>query len=166
MTARTLVLLRHAKSEPPTGASDEGRPLSARGRSDAQAAGAWLASHDQVPELVLCSTSKRTRQTWHAVATRLPAGTDPEVRYERRIYLGGPAELQDLIQAVEDSVTSLLVIGHNPALSQLALALDPDGGLDSDGLRTGGLTVHAIDGPWSACGTQPARITARHTARG
>jgi phosphohistidine phosphatase len=164
MTARSLVLLRHAKAENPAGVADDKRPLSARGHADAQAAGAWLATQ-QVPELVLCSPTKRTRQTWHAVAANLSAA-DPAVRYERRLYLGGADELLRMVREIEDSVSNVLLIGHNPTLSQLAFDLDPEGGLDSDGLRTCGLTVHSVDGPWSDCGPRRAPVTATHTARG
>ncbi|MPZ25364.1 MAG: histidine phosphatase family protein [Micromonosporaceae bacterium] len=166
MTARSLVLLRHAKADAPRGVADEDRPLSARGQADAHAAGGWLAGR-QVPELVLCSPAKRTRQTWHAVAASLPADAAPVVRYERRLYLGDPDSLLELVQEVEDPVTRVLVIGHNPTLSQLVFTLDPEaGGLDSDGLRTCGLTVHELDGPWSGCGPRHAPVTATHTARG
>lgn len=165
MTVRSLVLLRHAKADTPRGTADEDRPLSARGHADAQAAGAWLAGH-HVPDLVLCSPTKRTRQTWHAIAANLPADASPAVRYERRLYLGGTDELLQLLRETEDRVTSVLVIGHNPALSQLAFELDPEGGLDSDGLRTCGLTVHTVDGAWPDCGPRRAPVTAVHTARG
>jgi phosphohistidine phosphatase len=165
MTVRRLVLLRHAKAETPAGMRDDQRPLSPRGHADAQAAGAWLAAR-AVPELVLCSPTKRTRQTWHAIAANLPAKVDPVVHYERRLYLGGADELLAVVREIEDSVSSALLIGHNPTLSQLAFDLDPEGGLDSDGLRTCGLTVHAVDGPWAECGATRARITDTHTARG
>ena len=165
MTARSLVLLRHAKADSPPGCADRDRPLSVRGHADAQAAGAWLAAR-HVPELVLCSPTKRTRQTWHAVSTRLPAEASPVVRYDRRLYLGEPSELLDLVREVAEPVTSVLMIGHNPSLSQLAFELDPAGGLDSDGLRTCGLTVHAVSGRWPDCGPRQAPVTASHTARG
>jgi phosphohistidine phosphatase len=165
MTARRLVLLRHAKADRPPGAADEDRPLSARGHADAQAAGAWLAARN-VPELVLCSPAKRTRQTWHAVAANLPAGAAPVVRYDQRLYLGGADQLLELVRGIEGPVTSVLVIGHNPSLSDLASRLDPGGGLDSDGLRTCGLTVHSLDRPWPECGRARAPVTASHTARG
>lgn len=165
MTARSLVLLRHAKADNPPGVADDKRPLSSRGHADAQAAGAWLATR-HVPELVLCSPTKRTRQTWHGVAANLPAAADPVVRYERRLYLGGADELLELVRETEDPVSTVLLIGHNPTLSQLAFDLDPEGRLDSDGLRTCGLTVHTVDGPWSGCGPRQAPISTTHTARG
>src|SRR5690606_1997865 len=165
MTARRLVLLRHAKADTPPGVLDEERPLSPRGHADAHAAGAWLSKH-AVPQLVLCSPSKRTRQTWHGVSAGLPGNPGPAVRYERRIYHGDVADLLAAVREVDDQVSDVLVIGHNPSLSWLAFSLDPDGDLDSDGLRTCGLTVHSVAGPWATCGEAPAPITATHTARG
>lgn len=164
MTARSLVLLRHAKADNPPSAADVDRPLSARGHADAQAAGAWLAGR-LVPELVICSPSKRTRQTWHGVAGQLPADRRPQVRYERTVYQGTAADLLEVVQQVDDSFRSVLLIGHNPSLSQLAFDLDPDGGLDSDGLRTCGLTVHEVAGTWAECVPGRVRIAATHTAR-
>ncbi|QSB14734.1 histidine phosphatase family protein [Natronosporangium hydrolyticum] len=164
MTARRLVLLRHAKAENPVGTSDEDRPLSARGRADAHAAGGWLAAN-QPPELVLCSPAKRTRQTWHAVATGL-GQVSPHVSYERRLYAGGLADALTLLQEVDDAVGSVLLIGHNPTLSQLAFDLAPEGPLDSDGLRTAGLALLEIPGGWGECAPGNARLTATHTARG
>jgi phosphohistidine phosphatase len=164
MSARQLVLLRHAKAESPIGVADSERPLSARGRADARAAGAWLAGHP-APELVLCSPARRTRQTWHAVATGLPDAVTPEVRYEPRLYTGGADELLALVRGIEGHITSALLIGHNPTLSQLAFELDPDGGLDSDGLRTCGLTVHAVAGQWRDCSPARATVAATYTAR-
>src|SRR5947199_719058 len=94
---RTLVILRHAKAERPTGVADIDRPLTGRGHEDAAAAGAWLASRGYAPDLVLCSPAKRTRQTWHGVAMAL-AGA-PEVRYEPALYAGAVDEALDLVAA-------------------------------------------------------------------
>lgn len=165
MTARRLVLLRHAKAENPVvGTPDEDRPLSARGRADAAAAGRWLAAHHP-PELVLCSPAKRTRQTWHTVATEL-GQVSPHVSYERRLYTGGLEDMLELVREVDPAAGSVLVIGHNPTLSQLAFDLDPDGSLDSDGLRTAGLAVHEVAAEWAQCAPGQARLSATHTARG
>lgn len=165
MTARRLVLLRHAKADTPPGVADLDRPLSPRGHADAHAAGAWLGKN-AAPQLVLCSPSKRTRQTWHGVAAELPRDAAPEVRYDRRLYQGYVADLLAAVREVEDSVTTLLLIGHNPSLSRLVFTLDPHGDLDSDGLRTCSLTVHTLTGPWSSCDEGGAPVTAAHTARG
>jgi phosphohistidine phosphatase len=164
MTARSLVLLRHAKADNPPSTADLDRPLTARGHADAQAAGAWLAGR-QLPDLVICSPSKRTRQTWHGVAANLRGGAAPRVRYERRVYQGTAADLLDVVREVEDSFGVVLLVGHNPSLSQFAFDLDPEGGLDSDGLRTCGLTVHELAGPWADCGPSGAPVIASHIAR-
>lgn len=165
MTARTLVLLRHAKADTPPATADADRPLSARGHADARAAGAWLATR-HAPDLVLCSPSRRTRQTWHAVAASLTAGEAsraPQLHFERRLY--EQEELLAAIREVDDAVGVLLLIGHNPSLSELADQLDPNDQLDSDGLRTCGLSVHQVDVSWRDCGPGHARIVATHTAR-
>jgi len=164
MTARTLVLLRHAKAENPPGVADVDRPLSARGHADAAVAGAWLAAR-HVPDLVICSPAKRTRQTWHGAAVALPAAESAVVRYDREVYDGGAADLLTVVRGIDDAVGTALLIGHNPSLSRLAFLLDPDSDIDSDGLRTCGLSVHVIDGAWRECGKGGARVAATHTAR-
>ncbi len=170
MTQRTLVLLRHAKAEAATGTPDVNRPLSARGHADAAAAGAWLGTHGYRPELVICSPARRTRQTWHAVAVALSDTSDgnpaPTVRYEPAAYIGDVADLLGLIQAASEDVTAVLLIGHNPTISQLAMLLDPDADLDSDGLRTCGIAVHRVTGGWADCGPARTPCTGSHTARG
>jgi phosphohistidine phosphatase len=161
---RQLVLLRHAKADRPDGLADTDRPLTERGHADTAAAGAWILNQGYAPDLVLCSPSRRTRQTWHAVAVALSAGAGaPLVRYERAIYDGDASELLKLVQSIDPEFRSVLVIGHNPTLSQLSALIDPDGGFDSDGLRTCGIAVHALDGEWSALGH--AKLVASHTAR-
>lgn len=162
MTDRTLVLLRHAKAEPAAGKPDIDRRLTSRGHADAAAAGAWLGSQGYRPDLVICSPARRTRQTWHAVAVALSEA--PTVRYELGVYDGTAAELLGLVQAAPEETTSVLLIGHNPTISQLSALLDPDAGMDSDGLRTSGIAVHQVGGSWAKC--RRARLAASYTARG
>jgi phosphohistidine phosphatase len=162
MTERSLVLLRHAKAAHSSGVPDIDRPLTARGHADAGAAGAWLASLGAVPDLVLCSPSRRTRETWHAVSIAL--GAEPPVQYEQEIYEGACPELLKLINAVGPAATTVLMIGHNPSMSMLSALLDPASAAP-DGLRTGGLAVHRVDGEWGDCGPGRAPLTAVHTAR-
>lgn len=169
MTVRTLFLLRHAKAESPPATADVDRPLSARGRSDAASAGSWLTDQP-APELVLCSPAKRTRQTWHEVAPGLPATATPTVRYEPALYEGDMERALELLRALTDTATAVLVVGHNPSLSQLSATLaegaDSPAALDSDGLHTSGLAVHTLSGQWSECGPGAAPLVAVHTARG
>lgn len=164
MTSRTLVLLRHAKAERSGGTTDADRPLTDRGHADAGAAGAWLTTKGYLPDLVICSPAKRTRQTWHGVALALPSA--PNVRYEKQVYSGAARDLLALVTAVPDEFGTVLLIGHNPSVSQLSALLDPAGeGRDSDGLRTCGLAVHEVSGSWAECGTRPASLVAVRTAR-
>ncbi|MGN9811913.1 SixA phosphatase family protein [Micromonospora sp. BQ11] len=170
---RTLVLLRHAKAEPPDEGPDAQRPLAARGRADAAAAGAWLARHDLLPDVVLCSTSRRTRETWHGVAlgmTGTPpeggsAGPAPTVRYEPDAYEAQPEDLLALVHRVDPAARTVLLIAHNPGVSLLSALLDPEHA-DRDGLRSCDVVVHRTAADWAQVERGRTAITARHTARG
>jgi phosphohistidine phosphatase len=165
MTERTLVLLRHAKAERPAGLADVDRPLTARGHADAAAVGAWLAHRELLPAEVICSPAKRTRQTWHGVALAM-GGSGPEVRYEQMMYGGTARDLLDLIRDAPEDAGTVLVVGHNPTISDLSGLLDPVAMRDSDGLRTSGLAVHRFDGAWADIEPGKAPLTDTHTARG
>ncbi|MFI7283260.1 SixA phosphatase family protein [Micromonospora chersina] len=170
---RTLVLLRHAKAEQSQEMPDEDRPLTARGHADAAAAGAWLARHALLPDVVLCSTAKRTRQTWHGVALGAtgsppeggPAGSAPAVRYEPAAYEAHPDGLLALVREVDPNARYVLLIAHNPGVSLLSALLDPERA-DPEGLRTTDMVVHRPTTRWADLAPGGAPITARHTARG
>src|SRR5712671_4835834 len=98
---RRLMLLRHAKSDRSTpGMRDHDRPLNARGRETAPRIGAYMASHALIPDLVICSTATRARETWDLVATAL--GRSPKVRYDERIYQNDPGVLIELVRTVSN----------------------------------------------------------------
>jgi phosphohistidine phosphatase len=123
---RTLLLLRHAKSGYPAGVADHERPLADRGIREAGLAGDWLRAHVPVIDAVLCSTATRTRQT--LARTRI----DAPVCFADQMYDASPGDVIDQINAVakhfDREVRTLLVIGHEPAMSQVALGLaDADG---------------------------------------
>jgi phosphohistidine phosphatase len=120
---KRLIVMRHAKATHKPGFADPERPLTARGRRDAFAAGQWLDGQRLIPDLVLCSTSCRTRQTWDRLARALPAGRDIEVLYEPRLYLADDDDALDVIGQTPDDVRTLLVVGHNPAAQQIASSL-------------------------------------------
>ena len=162
MTTRTLVLLRHAKAANPVGVADLDRPLTPRGHADATAAGAWLAARGLTPDVVICSPSRRTRETWHGVALNLPQA--PDVRYEQTVYGGDSDDLLELVAELDDGASTVLLIGHNPTVSHLSELLDPDGA-DDEGLRTCGIAVHTFDGSWRECRPRSASVTVAHTAR-
>ena len=103
---RTLVLLRHSKSVPPESMPDFERPLSDRGRADAQAAGRYLVAQGIEADLVLCSPSKRTRETWKYAVEGGATATD--VWYDRRIYSADPDGLAALRMELERFWTTAL----------------------------------------------------------
>lgn len=117
---RRLVLLRHAKSDWPD-VPDHDRPLAKRGRRDAPVAGRWLKREGYVPELVLCSTARRTRETWKLAASEI--GASPQVRYEPEAYAATAGTLLELIHGIPARCDTALLIGHNPGISQLAVLL-------------------------------------------
>ncbi|MEU8295945.1 histidine phosphatase family protein [Micromonospora sp. NPDC048909] len=170
---RTLVLLRHSKAVQSEETPDADRPLTSRGRADAEAAGAWLAKHGLLPDVVLCSDALRTRETWHGVAmgmTGAPpeggsAGPRPDVRFERDAYEAHPEDLLALIRRVDPMARTVLMVAHNPGISLLSALLDPQRA-DPEGLRTTDLAVHRGPQPWAELDRGGAEITERHTARG
>jgi phosphohistidine phosphatase len=114
---RTLVLLRHAKSAYPDGVPDHDRPLAPRGRREAGLAGDWLRANLPAVDAVLCSTATRARETL------AHTGIDAPVRYVDRLYDAAPGTVIDEITHVDDDVTVLLVVAHEPTMSQVALGL-------------------------------------------
>jgi len=170
MTARTLVLLRHAKAETPGDRPDFERSLTKKGQADADAAGSWLADEGLRPDLVICSPATRARQTWHGVAMALsqadPTGPAPEVHYEPGLYEGGRTEVIDLLRAVPAETPTVLVVGHNPTMSDVSLLLRPAADLDDAGLKTAGVAVHRADGPWSETEPGSMPLVQEHTGRG
>ncbi|HEU4547421.1 MAG TPA: histidine phosphatase family protein [Microlunatus sp.] len=170
MTDHTLYLLRHAKSSWAEPLRDHERPLDARGVRDARAAGRLLAGQGWRPDLVLCSTAVRTRQTWqHAVHAGAEAG---EVRYVDDIYEASAARLLGLVQLAEETVGSLMLIGHGPGLPGLAEGLgarpEPRAAwarLDEK-YPTAGLTVLRLSGPWATASPGEAELVAFEVPRG
>ncbi|MER6346413.1 SixA phosphatase family protein [Streptomyces sp. NPDC001595] len=158
-----LVVLRHAKSAWPPGVPDHERPLAPRGRRDAPAAGQALAVADCLPDLALCSTALRARQTWELVSGQW--GTPPPVRHDPRLYAADAPELLAVVHETPPEVRILLVTGHNPGLEELILTLAGDG-LDDTLERvrakfpTSALAVLAWHGPdWRALRAGTALLT-------
>src|ERR1700758_1910067 len=117
---RTLLLMQHAKSDYPAGVADHDRPLAARGVREAGLAGDWLRANAPAIDGVLCSSATRARQT--LANTRI----DAPVRYSEGLYGVSPGTMIDEISATADTVATLLVIGHEPTMSTLALILGGD----------------------------------------
>ena len=124
---RHVWLLRHAKSSwDDPGLADRDRPLAPRGVRGAAAMAAYLATVD-LPRLVLCSAGLRARQTLASVLPSL--GTDLEIRIEPELYTFDADVLRERLRRLEEDVTSVMLVGHNPALEELAIALTIDGEL-------------------------------------
>jgi len=149
--ARLLLLLRHAKAVP----SDEGngeafdraRELAPRGQADAAALGAWLHGSGYRPDHILVSSSVRTRETLDGLG--LPGATTPTVT--DALYLAGASDLQALLRDVPEAARSVLLVGHNPGLHELAWHLASAGPADralDRGFPTCAFAAFAVRGPW------------------
>jgi phosphohistidine phosphatase len=127
---KRLIVVRHAKASHKPGYQDFERPLTGRGRRDAKAAGKWLSAFDFVPDLVLCSSARRTEQTWTELAGTLADGHEIEVWYEPQLYAATEDLTLDLVGATPANVFTLMVIGHNPAAQEVAATLTGQGDLE------------------------------------
>ena len=125
-----LWLLRHAKSSwDQPGLDDRERVLAPRGERDADRIGAYLAAEGVHPALILCSPAVRTRQTLARVLAAIRA--EPEVRFEPSLYAFADSTLLEVVRAVPGDVSPLALVGHNPAIHDLARSLAGHGqGLD------------------------------------
>lgn len=164
MPPRSLILMRHAKQSG-SATRDHERPLTDEGRRDAQRVGERLAGETPLPGLVLSSTALRCRETWAAVAVGLGAslGTDFEPTYEPALYNASLRDLLEEIAAVDDEISSLLVLAHNPGISLLALELAS--GIESDaaalqhGFTPATTARFDVEGPWSSLSARTARLS-------
>jgi phosphohistidine phosphatase len=157
---RRLVLLRHAKSAWPEDMPDHDRPLGKRGRRDAPAVGCWLRGNGYVPDTVVCSTARRTRETWELVAAELGPGFKgraPAVTFEPRAYAASAVSLLYLARELPGQCRTGMLIAHNPGISELAgsLAGTHPGGMN---FPTAGVAVLEFDGEWADLGRGQARV--------
>ncbi len=135
---RELILLRHAHAEPAISAqADLDRPLSAEGLAEAEAAGRWLAENRLVPDCVLCSPARRTRETLEAV---LGAVGYVDQRIEPSIYEATPGTLIALADN-HIEVERLMLVGHNPGFERLAALLHSGQSGDYRGMPPGSVAV-------------------------
>jgi len=138
---RELILLRHAHAEPASaGQADLDRPLSPEGLAEAEAAGRWLAEHKLVPDCVLCSPSRRTRETLEAVLATVGY---VDQRLDERIYDATPGTLAELVDEHRQT-DRLLLVGHNPGLEHLAALMHSGQSGDYRGMPPGGVVVLSL----------------------
>lgn len=128
---KTLYLLRHAKSswEYPE-LSDLERPLNERGKKDAPRMGKWLAEHIQTPDLVLSSHSVRTLATISKTGHELGLKGE-DYQTDSRLYLASPKDLWQIVRTAPDTADSLMLLGHNPGLTEFANQLFPRHAVDN-----------------------------------
>jgi phosphohistidine phosphatase len=152
---KTLLLLRHAKSawtDPRL--DDHERPLSKRGERAAKAMAEHIARKAPRPDLILCSTAARTRQTLAPLVKRL-GGPVPPISLENGLYLASEDVLLGHLRAVADGASTVLLIGHNDGIGQLAVDLAGNGPPEAlarlrEKFPTGALAVFRVPGgPWS-----------------
>jgi phosphohistidine phosphatase len=157
---KTLFLLRHAKSSwDDPGLADHDRPLAPRGKRAAKVIAEHLREERIAPDLVLCSSSQRTRETLERIAPAL--GGDVAVEIERELYAASADRLLERLRAVDDDVESVMLIGHNPGIEQLALSLAGDGEKLADVRRkypTAALATLELEGRWSELEPGTARL--------
>jgi phosphohistidine phosphatase len=115
---KTLLILRHAKSSwKDFGLPDHDRPLKKRGKRDAPRVGRLLRERDLTPDLILCSTARRARDTAEMVAEA--SGYEGEIDLKSEFYMAGPGIYLRALRAVSDDYGRVMVVGHNPGLEEL-----------------------------------------------
>lgn len=114
---RTLIVVRHAKSDWNVAAGDGARPLAPRGRRQAPATGRWIATHLDPLDLAVISAATRARQTWELIAAELPA--PPPTQVGRDAYTFSGYDLLDVVADFPDDARTVALVGHNPAAEEL-----------------------------------------------
>jgi len=152
----TLLLLRHAKSDYPPGVADHDRPLASRGIREAGLAGDWLRANVPAVDGVLCSTATRARETLART------GIDAPVQYSERLYGAAPGGMIEEINKTSDELRTLLVVGHEPTMSAVALTLAGEDGTDAATVEriaqkfpTSAIALLTVPCPWA--GLEPGR---------
>jgi phosphohistidine phosphatase len=163
---KTILLLRHAKSAwSQPGLDDHDRPLNKRGERAAETMAEYIVHNAPRPDLILCSTAVRTRQTLAPLIHRL-ATPAPPIALEKGLYLASEPALLARLQAVGDEARTVLLIGHNEGIGELASALAGTGSPSvltrlHEKFPTGALAMLRVpDGSWQSLKVGAAELLA------
>ena len=159
-TERTLILLRHAKSDWTEFVVDIDRPLAERGRGQAPLAGRWLAARTGPVDLAIVSPAQRARETWELVSAEL--ATAPPARFDDSVYAASADRLLDVVREVPEDVRTVILVGHNPGMEVLASHL---AGQDVI-MRTSGIAEFGVSGRWPELDAATASLRAAGRADG
>jgi phosphohistidine phosphatase len=160
MTGHTLILLRHAKSDWSGSHADLDRPLARRGRRQAAEAGRLLAyrvsgtDSSNAIDLAVVSPATRARSTWDLVSAQLENA--PPTRIDERVYEASGRDLLTIVRELPEDLRSVLLLGHNPGLEDLATSLTNE----RVAMLTSGLAVIEPAATWSSLGETPAVLRA------
>jgi phosphohistidine phosphatase len=154
MPERTLILLRHAKSDWSGDETDIVRPLAKRGRRQAPDVGRWLAANLDSVDLAIVSPATRALNTWDLVAAELDV--PPRTRIDDRVYAASDQQLLTIVRELPDDIETVVLVGHNPGMEDLASLLTGE----SARMPTSGLAVITLPGRWSTAGRDSAVLRA------
>jgi phosphohistidine phosphatase len=154
MSERTLILLRHAKSDWSGQEADVDRPLNKRGEHQAPVAGRWLAHGIRTIDLAVVSPANRARSTWELASAELD--DRPPTTIDDRLYAASAGQLLSVVHALPDDVHTVILVGHNPGIEDFASLLTGE----SVSMPTSAIAAIGWDGPWSAAGRSAATILA------
>jgi phosphohistidine phosphatase len=154
MPERTLLLLRHAKSDWSGMETDIRRPLASRGRRQAPEIGRWLAANDYGIDLAVLSPAKRAQQTWDLVAAELPV--PPPTRIDERVYAASDRRLLAVVRGLPADIHTVALVGHNPGVEECVYTLIGQ----PVPMPTSALAVITWSGTWSEAGQQTATLRA------
>ena len=161
--AKTLVVVRHAKSAWPDGVTDHDRPLSNRGRRDAPAVGRWLREQGIVAELAVVSSARRARETFELAAAELDPAPRPLITDV--VYGASTGDLLDTVRELPAGVKVALLVGHNPSIGMLAAILD-DRSRGALEFKTSAVAVYDVGPTWPEVNPGSARLLTSAIPRG
>jgi phosphohistidine phosphatase len=158
---RRLMLLRHAKAVPQGDHADENRPLAERGRNDMSVVAAFVRDRKLAPDLALVSPAIRTRETWDLLLPALnPAAAH---RIEPRLYAAPAERILYLVRETGPEIQSLMLVGHNPGLEDIARMLSGSGETDAlirfgGAMPTASLAAIDLPGGWENLQERTGRL--------